>query len=236
MRRLHTIVCLALGSLLAATGCSSQILSPPARFQALDGLDPAAPDTTWLDFEGGGGGQVVWGPSAHGGSLRVRHGVADTEWSGEASIVQLDGNSASTASRLLGALRGGARGRIVDDFRHASWGAGLGGGAYAGGIYVSPEVSIAIGYDNAYLVPYLSLTGFMSLPIVARTVDTTDEADTPREDSPLATFGLRFQLGLEVPMTDFATLSLGVNVVPLVDVEGTSEVWAGLGGALKLRL
>jgi hypothetical protein len=178
----------------------------------------------------------MFGPSAYGGSLRVRHGVGNTEWSGEASLVHLDDDFASTASRVWGALRGGARGRLAKDFRHGWWGAGLGGGAYAGGIFASPEVTIGAGYDNPYFVPYVSITGLMSLPIVARTVDTTDEADSPSEDSPLATFGVRFQVGFEVPITDFAKLALGVNFVALVDVEGVSEGWGGFGGALKLGL
>ena len=235
MTRLHILALLVTGSMLVGSGCASQILSPPARFQALDGLSTAAPDDTWLDFEGGGGGQM-FGPSAYGGSLRVRHGVGDTEWSGEASLVQLNDSGASTASLVWGALRGGARGRVVEGFRHAWWGAGLGGGAYAGGIFASPEVTIGAGYDNPYIVPYLSITGFMSLPIVARTVDTTDDADVPSQDSPLATFGVRFQVGFDVPITDFAKLAMGVNLVTLVDVEGVSEGWGGFGGALKFRL
>jgi hypothetical protein len=217
------------------SGCASQILSPPARFQPFEGPRLAGDGATWLDLDGGGGGQM-FGPSAFGGTLRARHGAGTREWSGEVSAVVLDDDAASTASRLWGALRGGVRDRIVDRFKHAWWGAGVGGGVYAGGVFVSPELGIGIGYDNPYIVPYWSITGIVSLPIVAREVDTTQEADTPRTDSPLASFGLRSQLGVEVPVTDSAALSLGINFVVLVDIEGISEGWAGFGGGLKFAL
>lgn len=232
--RISLIVALV-APLSFAGACASQILSPPARFQPFEGPPMAGPGATWLDLEGGGGGQM-FGPSAGGGTARLRHGGASNEWSGEASFAYIDTDSPSTASRLWGALRGGVRGRFDRDFDHAWWGAGVGVGAYAGGVFLSPEVGLGIGWNNPYVIPYLSVTGFVSMPLAAREVDTSANDDERRSDTPLATFGVRLQLGLEIPITERAALSFGMNAVRLVDIEGADEGWAGLGGALKLEL
>ncbi|HRE91110.1 MAG TPA: hypothetical protein PK095_18455, partial [Myxococcota bacterium] len=154
----------------------------------------------------------------------------------EASVAYLDDEFPSLASRLWGAVRGGARGHFDQAFPHAFWGAGFGGGAYAGGLYVSPELTVGIGYQNPTLVPYLSWSGFGSLPLVAETVDVTADPDEPAFDRPLASVGFRVQAGLEVPIEDRASFSLGFHGVALVDLEGTSEGWFGVSGGLKLRL
>lgn len=226
---------LLLLAILTSTGCASQVLSPPARYLPFEGPSHAAPDTTWVHLEGGGGAQV-FGPSAAGGTVRIAHGVDEIEWSGEASLAHLDDEFPSVASRLWGALRGGARGRFAEDFPHAFWGAGFGGGAYAGGVYVSPELSAGLGYQNPTLVPYLSVTAIASLPLVAETVDTTSDPDQPESDRPLMSVGFRIHLGVEVPIADLAVLSFGSHGVFLIDLEGTSEGWLGAGGGLKFRL
>lgn len=220
---------------LTSAGCASQVMSPPARYMPFEGPSHAAAGTTSIALEGGGGGQV-FGPSAGGGTLRIAHGVDETEWSGEASFAYLDDEFPSVASRLWGALRGGARGHFDQAFPHAFWGAGFGAGAYAGGVYVSPELTAGIGYNNPTLIPYLSVTALTSLPLVAETVDTTADPDQPESDRPLVTVGFRIHLGVEVPIADRAVFSLGSHGVFLVDLEGTSEGWLGFGGGVKLRL
>jgi hypothetical protein len=230
---MKTLIPIAALSLLC--GCASQILSPPARFMPFEGPSHAPPDTTWLHFEGGAGGQM-FGPSAGGGTLRVAHGVDDVEWSGEASVAYLGDDFPSTASRLWGALRGGARGLLDRDFEHAFWGTGFGAGAYAGGLYLSPEATIGIGYKNEILIPYLSGSVFASLPLTAKRVDTTTDPEAPTSDRPLATFGVRVQLGLEVPIADRASVSMGLQLVRLDDIEGRDEGWVGIGGGAKLKL
>lgn len=222
-------------AILLFTGCASQVLSPPARYMPFEGPSHAAPDTTWVHLEGGGGGQV-FGPSAGGGTLRVAHGVDAIEWSGEASVAYLDDEFPSLASRLWGAVRGGARGLFDPELPHAFWGAGFGGGAYAGGVYLSPELTAGLGYQNPTLVPYLSVGLFSSLPLVAETVDVTADPDEPAFDRPLVTVGYRVQAGLEVPVADRAVFAIGFHGVGLIDLEGTTEGWFGFGGGLKLRL
>lgn len=226
---------LSTATALLLGGCASQVLSPPSRLMPIEGPSHAANDTTWVHFEGGAGGQL-FGPSAGGGTVRVAHGADEVEWSGEASVAYLDDDFPSTASRLWGALHGGARGLFDQDFEHAFWGTGFGVGAYAGGVYVSPEATIGIGYKNKILIPFLSWTLFASLPLVAEQVDTTADLDEPTFDRPLATFGFRVQAGLEVPIEDRAVVSLGFQGVSLIDLEGTSEGWLGLGGGVRLRL
>ena len=166
----------------------------------------------------------------------MAHGADELEWSGEASAAYVVDNFPSVASRLWGALRGGVRGPISRDFEHAFWGAGFGGGAYAGGVYLSPDVTFGIGYKNPYIIPYLSVSGLASLPLVAETVDTTVESDEPESDRPLTTFGYRLQAGFEVPIQDYAAFSVAFHGVGLMNLDGDSEGWVGVGGGFKLRL
>lgn len=230
-----TRLTLVLATLLTTSGCASQIMSPPARFQSFEGPLLSAEGETRVHVDGGVGGQV-FGPSAAGGTVRVSHRTDTLEWSGELSGAYLIDNLPSTASRSWGALRGGARGLLVDGFEHAYWGAGFGLGAYAGGLYVSPDLGLGIGYKNHYITPYLGVSALASLPFVARTVDTTDDLDDPQTDRPLVTVGLRIEVGAQIPITSKAALTLGAHAVQLVDIEGTSEGWMGFGGGFQFAL
>jgi hypothetical protein len=59
---------------------------------------------------------------------------------------------------------------------------GLRGGAWTGGGFISPDISMTLAWENPYFVPFISGGGYLSQPVAERTVSLDDGflADTPR--------------------------------------------------------
>lgn len=184
---------------LLATGCNHHVFSPPARALPLESVAPVGKGRVGVGLEGALHG-AVFGPSASSGSGRVRVSPhEDVDVAVEGHVIHIDGEPAANIDQNAYAVRVGAK------FRAVSWFAltgGFGGGLHAGGTFASPDLGFIGGWENRYAVPYLSLRGFVSEPLIAREVDTSFEGDPLGTDvgTPQTTGGLSFALGLRVPM------------------------------------
>jgi hypothetical protein len=118
----------------------------------------------------GSGGEVA------AGTARLRLGrSADFEITGEggAAFVLTKGSGDDHRGIYLG--RVGAKYRVA---RCVALTAGLGGGGSAAGGFFSPDLGVVLAYENAYFVPFVSADQALSIPFLARAVDTS-EADQP---------------------------------------------------------
>ncbi len=186
---------------LALTGCSHTVYSPPARLAPMQ--TPAVTEGVAISGEGSSQG-ALFGPDVIGGAARVRVGLGETvELSGEAMVVHVDGDSsADTHPNIYGARVGGKWApEAVARFVAVTF--GVGGGGHAGGGYVAPDLGFVFGYENPYVVPFVSVEATNSFPISPREVDTSSGDDEPgaHVDEPYETFALRATTGLRVPMT-----------------------------------
>jgi hypothetical protein len=135
----------------------------------LESVATLAPGETGVQLEGGLHG-ALFGPSGESGTLRVRHGIQQgTDVSMEASAMHIDGNSVAGTYPFLFAGRAGVKREALP---WLSLTAGLGGGASAGGGFVSPDVGVIVAYENRYAVPFFSLRASASLPFDTHAVDT----------------------------------------------------------------
>lgn len=231
--RVLSLVVVGLG-LVAGGGCVSRILAPPARFQPLESPRFVGEGKTGIELEGGSGGEVFAG-NAFGGTVRLRRGLSDDlELTGEGSVAYVEVDATpSQASRVWGGARVGVRGRFASGFEHAWWGVGVGGGSYAGGGFISPDLAVGIGWVNPYFIPYLQLGLHTSLPIAPQVVDTSDE-ETAASDKGEVTFGTRVAVGFEIPIADVVGLDFGMTWVHLEEVSGTRAEWFGLAGKVSV--
>ena len=150
-------------------GCNHEVYSPPSRILPLESAATLAAGETGVQLEGGTHG-AVFGPSGESGTMRIRHGIgSDTDVSGEVSVLHVDGNSAGGTYPFLFASRVGVKHQAL---RWLSLTAGLGGGASAGGGFLSPDLGVIIAYENRYLVPFLGLRASVSVPFDTHPVDT----------------------------------------------------------------
>jgi len=157
-----------------STGCNHEVYSPPARMLPLESPATLGYGETGVQLEGGAHG-AIFGPQGESGTVRVRRGIADgTDASGEVSVLHVDGSSAAGTYPYAFAARGGVKQRLTP---WLSVGAGFGGGASAGGGFLSPDIGAVVGYENPYLVPFLSVRGGVSAPFATHTVDTSTPSD-----------------------------------------------------------
>ncbi len=185
--------------LLLATGCNHHVFSPPARPLPLESVAPVGTGRVGIGLEGAIHG-TLFGPSASSGSARVRVSPhEDVDVSLEGHVIHIDGDPAADVSQNAYAVRVGAKVRALPWLAVTG---GAGGGLHAAGTFASPDLGVIGGWENPYAVPYLSLRGFVSEPLVARAVDTTaageplgSEVGTPR-----TTGGMAISIGVRVPM------------------------------------
>ncbi len=171
-----TCALLASSAVLLA-GCSHDVYSPPARMLPLESAAALRAGQIGLQVEGATHG-VALGVSAETGTLRARTGVAEgTDASAEVSILRIDGSSAGGTFPDAFAGRVGVKHELR---RWLSIAGGAGGGASAGGGFVSPDVAVIVAAENPYVVPFLSLRGSFSAPFDRHSVDTGKAgADAP---------------------------------------------------------
>jgi hypothetical protein len=166
--RAATIAVAGLTTLIAC-GCNHQVYSPPARLMPLESAATLGAGETGIQLEGGAHG-AIFGPSGESGTLRVRHGIEEgTDVSMEASAMHIDGNAVAGTYPYLFAGRAGLKHEALP---WLSLTAGLGGGASAGGGFVSPDVGVIVAYENRYAVPFFSLRASASVPFDTHPVDT----------------------------------------------------------------
>jgi len=181
-----------------ALSCSPYVHSPPGRTFPLEAPKALYPRETAVQIEGGGGvGDDV---SLAGVTVRVRHGI----------VKQLDGSLEGSFLRFspdedfsvdnpnIFQARLGIKYAIID---HVAITAGLAGGGWTGGGFMSPDASMIFGYENPYCVPFFDLGGYVSIPVressvVLRSNNSGDFVATPAQ-----TWGWQAGTGLRIPLS-----------------------------------
>ena len=187
--------------LLAISACSPYVHSPPGRSLPLESSKTLYPRETGMQFEGGGAvGADIGAP---GFTLRVRHGIVKhLDGSAEfnfASIRPDDDFRFEGANPFVFSGRVGIKYAIID---HVALTAGCAVGSWAGGGFVSPDLSLILAYENPYVVPFASGGGWTSHPfneklVTLRNGDPSNETFVGR---PVLTWGWTVTGGLRIPV------------------------------------
>jgi hypothetical protein len=112
-------------------------------------------------------------------------------------------------------------------------------------MFASPDVGVTFAWENGYLVPFYGMRGLVSVPIDARTVDTTEAGASPgtHTSKPRVSFGVGSAMGLRVPLPPGAgkpepddirgNVLVGWGFLRIADSED-GESFAGLAAAAEL--
>jgi hypothetical protein len=232
--------CWLVAAVIAMGGCTYRVFSPPARAFPIEGPRPLPPGRTSISGEIGSAGafEVLGsGPSLHGGTLQVAHGLTHGEISGEVSWLSVDGNSTAGTNPNIGTLRTGYRvGNQVVGVE-----GGIGGGVSAAGTFVSPDLGVILGREGCLVTPSLALRAWLSVPLDARPTDVSGNSQPPGSYvlTPHLTFGFGPSVGLRIPIGPHdcskfpsapAALFLGVAVSKLNDRDGTMTFVSAAAG------
>lgn len=202
--RSHAVVVVAgLLCMAAASGCVSYVHSPPGRVMALESAKALNPGETGIQVEAGGGGGGA-GLGLAGVTARVRHGVVEgLDVNGELGYLRLspdvdfvDGDHGNLFTARAG-LKYAVRPWIA-------FALGLGGGAWTGGGFISPDIAMILSWENPYFVPFVSGGGYLSQPIGAGTVSLQQEgvlSDMPFVGVPDFTIGWTAGAGFRIPLS-----------------------------------
>lgn len=237
-------------ALLLTSACNAHVFSPPT------GSFPVESSATVGQGEHGAGGDLassrtMFGPSVLSARGSYRYGVTDeAEISAAPSVLLVQDAKASDSHPNIYALRIGAKFAPV---RHFAVIGGAGGGASAGGGFVSPDLGVIGAYENRYAVPFITARALLSAPIARRTVhfttgddasDGTDDADGDPDIyhlRPKLTLGLQLSAGLRVPLTHDErartkpSLACAAGLTSLEDFTANGdETYAGLSCAVDV--
>jgi hypothetical protein len=191
--------------LLVLIGCSPYVHSPPGRSLPLETPKALNPRETGVQVEGGGTvGQYV---HLAGATLRVRHGLVkglDGNVEGGFERIRVSSSTYRIDDRWLFTGRIGFKYAPIDHFAIR---AGVAGGGWTGGGFVSPDVSLIAGYENPYCVPFIDLGWFMSIPTRESLVTLIDtgSGDGNYLAVPATTMGWTLGTGVRVPLSHSKT-------------------------------
>ncbi|MGB8332300.1 MAG: hypothetical protein WCE62_19405 [Polyangiales bacterium] len=194
----------ALGlGLVFLSGCVAYVHSPPGRSFPLESAKALYKRETGVQVEAGGGVNADIG--LPGVTVRVRHGIVDKlDGSFEMGYqhINTEGPNLANADRNLGTARLGVKYEIIEQIAVT---AGLGGGIWAGGTFLSPDVSLIVAWENPYCVPFLDGGAYTSHPLGERNVTIIeDDLGTISGDvfsaAPVFTYGWTAGFGLRIPL------------------------------------
>lgn len=219
------------------SGCAYHAYSPPARTLPLESpqvLPSGAQGVSGQAYLAG----AAFGPSLLGGALRYRRGVAqDLEGSAEASFFHVtDRDDDVHTWPQVYAARAGLKYQPVSALALSF---GLGGGGSAAGGFISPDLGAVVGYENPYVVPFLSGRAFTSQPLGARSIYLGSDDGTPRYSKPQTTYGLGAGIGLRIRFSQDTALSnallVGAGLTDLFD-QGHRESFLSLSLGVDIIL
>jgi len=237
MRHVLVLGSAALVLALGSSACVRQVWSPPAGYPSLETPDRLERGRSSIGGSIGTGGLGL-GADVFGGNVKYRQGLGAVEVQGEGAVAVITEDSKADTFPAILSARVGLKGRLVPDLPHFSWRAGLGFGGSAGGVFGAADLGLTAGYENPYVVPFLSLFGNASLPVTSNDVDITaaDDDDTII-DHPVTSFGIGFTLGVGVHIGDSgALLNLGFTRMQLYDIHGENEGLVQMALGLELPL
>ena len=144
--------------------------------------------------------------SGSGVNLSGRLGLAEAaETNLTLRLGSLGPESRVSPQTLQWATRVGSRLSALGLTRSLSADIGLGVGGHHGGLFVSPDLGLTVGYDNPYVVPFARIDGWLSVPLASSEQDviiddTTDGEPVWGTQSPVTTRGYMLRFGVRVPL------------------------------------
>jgi hypothetical protein len=180
------------------SACSYQLSSPPARMVHLESARTLAPGEMSAALKGTAQA-ALFEPAVAAGTAVVRRGLTESlEVSGEATYaILLPDYEEDAPLNIDPNIYAGRVGMKLAKGRHVALTAGLGGGyAPAAGGFAATDVGGIVSYDNCYVVPFGSLSAFLSQPVGAKTVDFGSHGTSQASTS----YGFSAAAGFEVPL------------------------------------
>lgn len=219
-------------------GCTRQAFSPPSRALPIETPQALDQGKTGLSGELSHSG-ALFGPNVFAGAGRVRHGLGqEVEGSVEATVLRVSAQNDEKVGTdpNIYAARAGAKLQLARWFAVSG---GFGGGRSAAGGFVSPDMALIGGWENRWVIPFLTLRGFTSHPLGARSVYLGEGV----YDKPRLTLGFAWALGVKVPLVhaerweQAPPLAIGVALGQTHLFEGRhNETFTGLSSALEIVL
>jgi hypothetical protein len=141
---------------------------------------------------------AVFDPAVAAGTAMLRRGVAESlELSGEVTYARLVMDYEDDQLGIDPSLYASHVGMKLARGRHMALTAGVGGGyAPAAGGFAAADVGGIVSYDNCYVVPFGVLSGFVSQPVGAKTVDFASHGTSQASTS----YGFSAAAGFDVPL------------------------------------
>jgi len=180
--------------------CSHNVYTPPTRAFPLETPQTIGDGDYGVQLEASAHGN---GPKVGAGALRLRRGIADNaELDAELTYAKAsDATTAPTQKQLIAARAGGKL--RSDELPELAVTGGLGGGTFAGGPYVTADAGAVVAYDTCRVTPFVGGMGYLSTPLDARPVDTT-QPDMPAGmfvDTPETTAGVQLRIGIKLNLS-----------------------------------
>lgn len=196
MRRLAVVI------LVLLFGCTPYVHSPAGRSFPLEAAKALNPRETGIQVEGGGGfgGNVDLG----GLTARVRHGLVkglDGNFEAGFQRFRISSGGYQLSNRNIFTARLGIKYAPIE---HVALVVGLAGGGWTGGGFIGPDVSLIVGYENPYCVPFINVGGYGSMPVrenIITLVDTGASVDEDYIAAPTNTIGWTVGVGIRVPVS-----------------------------------
>ncbi len=213
-------------------GCTPHLFSPPSRLAITEGPANLEEGKTEVRGHFNVAGEV-FGVEVEGVGASVRHGMtSEIEVVGSINYASLSGQremhdgkgySASDGpptyqndedSWSLFTARAGGKWAPEKLGGHLSLSSGLGGGYSDAGGFVSTDLGLSVGYNNRYVVPFLAMSGYVSVPIGAIAHDISDDGAPADMQKSQLTYGGQGLLGLQItPDESFLLLLAGACTV-----------------------
>lgn len=235
---------------LTATACSSpHLYSQPGRVAALEAAKTLDAGEQSVGAQGGVGHEASIDLAQI--SAKYRYGLSDqieVGVDGNLRVVTNMEELKKPVNSTIWSTRVGAKWApaLLQDYVAVT--GGVAGGTYAAGQFLSPDLGVVLAFENPYVVPFVSATGYVSVPVNAQAVDVTlaprwvynpsternELEERPQEFStPETTWGVTGTAGIRVPVDlGKVTLapSIGVSLSEFTDgTEASSATAANLG-------
>ncbi|MDQ3033809.1 MAG: hypothetical protein M3Y87_15440 [Myxococcota bacterium] len=198
-------------SALGLGACTPVALSPPARTLPLESA--ATLEEGDVAVQASGGYHDTSGGDIGSAALRARIGlVPHLEAQLEATYAHV--GYGDERSPHLGAGRLGLK---VAPIEHIALVAGIGAGAHSYGAFAAPDAGVIFAYENPYVVPWIALRGWVSLPIDPSIVTVTRTAGDGTVDMfvlvPPNTAAWQLSTGVRVPIALDAERGIRMNLL-----------------------
>ena len=197
-------------------GCTAHVYSPPSRLAVTDGPSNVEEGQVEIRGQYNVAGEV-FGVGLQGAGASVRYGMTpEVEIVGTAHYASLSGNRQTYKGTYINPLDGPPTvysedeswslytGRVGAKWSPEAWGghfavsSGLGGGYSDAGGLVSTDLGFTVGYSNRYVVPFVGLHGYVSVPIGGIAHDISKNGAPAEMQTPRFTYGAQMVLGVQM--------------------------------------